>query len=156
MPDADRLWTPISQEEIKRWRKRLPKGWVREFNTATTVGLEPADPDGDDRVAFEKPSAKVTQPLPPRQVADDVFGQVWEWASKNRDNFRLLAQIVRHNNPSAFGHLTDDQLAEHLEQHAREAARKATRTVYQDSRNRWDHGNDLDMWNTGVVKRVGA
>jgi hypothetical protein len=75
---------------------------------------------------------------------------VWEWAKGSRENFALMAQIVRHNNPAAYGHLSDDELATKIEQHAKDASRQATETVYK--KNPWDRGNDLDMWQGKPVK----
>ncbi len=75
----------------------------------------------------------------PRKVAEDVYGDIWKWAQKSREAYALLVKIVRHNNPFEFGHLTDAELATQIEQHAKDAARKATETVYKDKK--WDRGN---------------
>ena len=146
MASDNELWTPINQDELKKWRRDLPKGSVRETNTAYYTGLEPAESDGD--TAFlESSSSDGTVPLaqtaPPREVAEDIFGLMWLWAQQNPQNYALMAQMVRHNNPAAFGHLSDDELKTKLEQHAKDAGRKATEDVYKERS--WDRGNDLDM-----------
>ena len=85
----------------------------------------------------------------PRDVAEDIFGLMWVWAKASRENFQLMAQMIRHNEPAAYGHLSDDELATKLEGHARAASRKATEEAYRDE---WDRGasvgggGDLDMW----------
>ena len=140
-------WEPIEGDELAKWRKDLPKGAIRESNTARTVGLDTVEADGDT-VAFD-PSTKEKRFLPltelatPRDVAEDIFGLMWVWAKASRENFQLMAQMIRHNEPAAYGHLSDDELATKLEGHARAASRKATEEAYRDE---WDRGNDLDMW----------
>ena len=146
-------WEPIEGDELAKWRKDLPKGAIRESNTAKTVGLDTVEADGDT-VAFD-PSTKENRFLPltelatPRDVAEDIFGLMWVWAKASRENFQLMAQMIRHNEPAAYGHLSDDELATKLEGHARAASRKATEEAYRDE---WDRGasvgggGDLDMW----------
>jgi len=132
---------------LAKWRKDLPKGAIREANTARTVGLDTVEADGDT-VTFD-PSSKEKRFLPltelaaPREVADQIFGMMWMWAKSSRENFQLMAKMIRHNEPDAYGHLSDDELATKLEDHARAASRKATENAYRDE---WDRGNDLDMW----------
>ena len=146
MASANPQWEPISGDEAKEWRHHLDKGSIRESNTAKTVGYDQAEAD-DDTVRFDSTPTSpmtLTQLASPREVADDVFGQMWAWAKDSRENFALMAQMIRHNEPLAYGHLSDDELATKLEQHARDAARKATEKEFGD--NEWDRGNDLDMW----------
>jgi len=139
-------WEPISEPEVKDWRRHLDKGSIRESNTAQTVGYERADAAGDTVMFDSTPSSpmKLTELASPREVADDVFGMMWQWAKDSRENFALMAQMIRHNEPDSYGHLSDDELATKLEQHARDASRKATVTEF--AANEWDRGNDLDMW----------
>ena len=144
-------WEPIEGDELAKWRRDLPKGSVRETNTATTVGLDSVDSDGDT-VTFDDTASspmKLTELASPREVADEVFGLMWVWAKESRENFALMAQMIRHNEPGAYGHLSDDELATKLEQHAKDASRKATEKEYGD--NKWDRGNDLDMWQGKAV-----
>lgn len=144
-PTNDTLWTPLGEKEIKEWRKDLPKGHVRESNTAHH--LYPTTEAEGDTAAVETPSSGGAVPLartaPPREVAEEIFGLMWMWARENPANYAIMAQMVRHNNPDAFGHLSDDELRTKLEQHAKDAGRKATEEVYKD--NQWDRGNDIDM-----------
>lgn len=147
MASARPKWEPIGDREVKEWRRDLPKGAIRETNTAHTLGYDQADSDGD-MVALEAPSVTpLTALASPREVAEEVFGQVWEWARGSRESFQLMAQIVRNNNPEAYGHLSDDELATKIEQHAKDAGRKATEEAFDDH----DRGNDLDMWQGKVV-----
>ena len=75
----------------------------------------------------------------PRKVADEIYGGMWKWAQSSPHAYALMAQIMRHGNPLAYSHLSEDELATHIEQHAKDAARKATETVYKDKN--WDRGN---------------
>jgi hypothetical protein len=139
-------WEPISEPEVKDWRRHLDKGAVRESNTAHTVGLDEVDSDGDT-VTFDDAAPAplmMTELASPREVADDIFGMMWTWAKGSRENFALMAQMIRHNEPESYGHLTDDELATKLEDHAKTASRKATEKEFADRE--WDRGNDLDMW----------
>ena len=145
MASPNELWTPIKEREIKEWRKHLPKGHVREVNTAYTTGLEQVGADGDT-ATMETPrggTVPLARTAPPREVAEEIFGLMWMWARENPANYAIMAQMVRHNNPNAFGHLSDDELRSKLEEHAKAAGRKATEEVYKDKN--WDRGNDLDM-----------
>jgi hypothetical protein len=139
-------WEPIEGDELAEWRRDLPKDAIRETNTAHTVGIDPVESDGDT-VTFDDTSPspmKLTELASPREVADDVFGMMWAWAKNSRENFALMAQMIRHNEPAAYGHLSDDELATKLEDHAKSASRRATEKEFKD--NKWDRGNDLDMW----------
>ncbi len=136
-------WTPISEDEISEWRKDLPEGAIRETNTAHTAGLDETESDGATATIHTPPVTHIAQAAIPREVAEDIYGMMWKWGSSNRENFALMAQIVRNSNPDAFGHLSDDELATKIEQHAKDAAIKATQDAYEGQ---WDQGNDLDMW----------
>ena len=134
----------MSEDEIVERRKHLDKGYTREQNTAHTVGYDNVEADGND-VKIVMPT-HMAQAAIPRDVADDIFGQMWSWASGSRENFALMAQMIRKQEPDAYGHLSDDELATKLEGHAKAAARKAVESVYKKDSNQWDQGNDLDMW----------
>lgn len=143
MASASR-WTPISEKEVKKRRKTLPKGHTREQNTAHTVGYDSVESDGDSAVITPTPMpTSMAQAAVPREVADDIFGMIFEWAKGSRETYQLIMKIMRQNDPVMFGHLSDEELATKIEQHARDAARKATETVYKTH---LDQGNDLDMW----------
>ena len=135
-------WEPISEDDVKDWRKHLDKGVIRESNTARTVGYEEVEADGDS-VTITKAPTHIAQAAVPREVAQEIFGMMWEWGRKSPDAFALMVQIMRNSNPEAFGHLSDDELRTKIEQHAKDAARQATEDVYAGQ---WDKGNDLDMW----------
>jgi len=142
---ANSPWKPITSDEIAEHRRTLPKGHTREQNTAHTVGYEPVESDGDTAVITPTPMPQsMAQAAVPREVANDIFGMIFEWAKGSRETYQLIMKIMRQNDPEAFGHLSDDELATKIEEHARAASRKATETVYAD--NEWDQGNDLDMW----------
>lgn len=142
----------IGDKEIKEGRKRLPKGHTRETNTAHTVGYDQVDSD-DDSVSLTVAPTHIAQAAIPREVADDIFGMMWDWGRKSPEAYALMVQIMRNSDHEAFGHLSDDELREKIEQHARDASRKATETVYADQ---WDKGNDLDMWQGKPVYSAGG
>ncbi len=136
------------QRERQAGHPNLKEGHQRETNTMHHLGAgwAPADEtDGTVEVNVlgqEKPAKRFYGPgntEEPRRVAEDVYGQMWKWAQSSPEAYALTAQIMRHNNPSAFSHLTEDELAAQMEQHAKDAARKATETVYKN--NKWDRGN---------------
>ncbi len=151
MVSANSPWKPVTSDEIATHRKTLPKGHTREQNTAHTVGYEQVEADGDSVEITPTPMPQsAAQAAVPRQVADDIFGMIFEWAKGSRETYQLIMKIMRQNDPEAFGHLSDDELATKIEEHARSAARKATEMVYAD--NEWDQGNHLDMWQGKTVK----
>ena len=136
------------QKERRAGYPNLKKGHERQANTArhTGVGWDEVDEtDGSVEVNVlgqEKPADRFYGPgntEEPRRVAEDIYGMMWKWAQSSPHAYALMAQIMRHNNPTAFSHLTEDELAAEMEQHAKDAARKATETVYKD--NKWDRGN---------------
>ena len=128
---------------MREWRKHLPKGHIRETNVAHTSGYEEIEAEGDQVTLETPPVTNIRQAAPPREVADDIFGMVWNFARGSRERYPFVAQIIRHNYPEAFGHLSDDELKDKIKEHAEAAARSATEEVY---RQKWDRGNDLDMW----------
>lgn len=143
MDTSKSLWTPITEDEVKEWRRDLPKGHMREFNTAhTTLPQDDVDVDGDEVTVSTPKVQQIAQAAPPREVAEEIFGQVWKWATKNPDAFKLMAQIVRNSYPAEYSHMSQDELEAKIKEHAEAAARKATEQVYE----KYDRGNNLDMW----------
>lgn len=139
---AKSIWTPIGEKEIKDWRKKLPEGHTRESNAArsTGAGWDPVKADGDT-VTIEGPEVETTpegqqfiHPLMEREAAEEVFGQVWQWAQKNPQAYQLAIQIMKNSNPEAYGHLSNDELQTKVREHAEAAARKATQDVYEKQR----------------------
>ena len=136
------------QEERAAGYPNLKKGHTLQQRTGhhTGVGWDSIDEtDGSVEVNVlgqEKVVPGTYGPgntAPPREVAEEIYGMMWKWAQKSRENFALMAKIVRHNNPLSFGHLTDEDLAAKIEGHAKDAARAATEKVYQARK--WDRGN---------------
>lgn len=151
MASDSKGWEPISGDKLKAWRRDLPKGHTREVNTARHESYAVADSDGDDAFFTDDDTSgytPLTELASPREVADEIFGLMWTWAKGSRENFQLMARMIRHNEPDAYGHLSDDELSTKLEQHAKDASRKATENAYDDG---WDRGNDLDMWQGKAV-----
>lgn len=136
----------MDDDEIREHRRRLPKGHIRESNTAHSVGYDTDVEVEGDTATLQTPAPRsITEAAVPREVAEDIYGMIWNWARGSRENFALMAQVVRKSNPDSFGHLSDDELATKIEQHAKDAARKATEDTYKKN-NKWDVGNNLDMW----------
>ena len=131
----------MGEDEIKERRKHLEKGHTREQNTMHTAGYDTVEAV-DDNVTIPMPQ-QVATAASPREVAEEIYGMMWLWAQGSRENFALMAQMVRTQEPGAYGHLSDDELATKMETHAKDASRKATEKVYKEQ---WDEGNNLDMW----------
>lgn len=136
------------QKERQQGHPNLDKGHTLQTNTAhhTGPGWDPVDEtDGSVEINVlgeEKPADRFYGPGntdEPRRVAEDIYGMMWKWAQSSPEAYALMAQITRHNNPLAFSHLSDDELATKIEQHAKDAARAATETVFKDEK--WDRGN---------------
>ncbi len=142
MASAKKLWQPIGEDEIKDWRKRLPEGHVREDRVGTHASYDTVEAEGDQVTLTQNPVSMAGAAIP-REVAEDIFGQIYNWATSNRQAYQLMVKIMRQNNPAEFGHLSDDELEAKIKQHAQDAARKAVEDTY---RGQWDKGNDLDMW----------
>ena len=134
-------WESISEDEVRDWRKTLNKGVIRESNTARTVGYDEIESDGD--TATITTPTHIAQAAVPREVANEIFGMMWEWGTKSPDAYKLMVQIMRNSNRDIYGHLTDEELGAKIKQHAIDASRKATEDVYGGQ---WDKGNDLDQW----------
>lgn len=150
------LWTPMSQKEIA-WRQKerrqghphLEEGHELEQDTAvhSGPGWEEVKATDDGVVELDVLGDEVHPPgiygpgntEAPRVVAEDVYGMIWKSAQKSPEAYALFAKVVRHNNPLEFSHLSDDELATKIEQHAKDAARAATEKVYKDKK--WDRGN---------------
>lgn len=135
-------WEPISGEDVKKWRKRLPEGHIRETNTAYSLGMDPTESDGDEAV-FEKPATPVVDD--PRRVVNDLKKQILDWVTANRENAKLSVQIMRNSNPEAFRHRTDEDLIGMLVGHMEEKIQQATESVYRDPQNKWDKGKLVDI-----------
>ena len=139
---SESLWTPVSEQEVRDWRKGLKKGHVREINTARHDGWDTVTEE-DGKVEVTPPVTSIVQAAPPREVADEIFGMVWNWAQSNPEAYSIMAQMLRASYPAEYGHLSEDELRSKLKEHAKTAARTATEKVYRE---KWDRGNNLDHW----------
>lgn len=142
----------MTSGEINRRQKErglgfpnLEKGHEREINTMhhTGAGWDQVDEtDGSVEVNVlgkEVPADRFYGPgntEEPRQVAEDIYGMMWKWAQSSPHAYALMAQIMRSGNPLAYSHLSETELATHIEQHAKDAARAATETVFKEKK--WD------------------
>lgn len=134
----------MAEDEVRDWRKSLRKGHVREVNTARHEGWEKVEADDDGQVVVSTPPVtSIVQAAPPREVADEIFGMIWQWAQSNPEAYAIMAQMLRASYPAEYGHLSEDELKSKLKEHAKTAARTATETVYRE---KWDRGNNLDHW----------
>ncbi len=133
------------QKERQAGHPNLKKGSELQANTAhhTGVGWDEIDEtDGSVEVNVlgkEIPADRFYGPgntEEPRRVAEEVYGMMWKWAQKSPEAYALMAQIMRNSNPLAYSHLSETELATHIEQHAKDAAREATESVFKEKK--WD------------------
>lgn len=140
---ADRpQWESISQDEVKKWRRDLPKGHVREYDTAHTTGLPVADSEGD-AATMERSGPPVIDD--PRAVVNDLRNIAIGWATESRQNAQLAVKLMRASNPEAFRHRSDDELIAMITGHYEKKIQEVTEKVYRDPQNRWDKGNLVDV-----------
>ncbi len=135
-------WQPITQEEVRRWRRDLPEGHVREFNTAHTVGLEEAEGDGDSAV-LESHGPPVIDDA--RAVVNDLRNIAIQWATANRENARVAVKMMRAANPGAFAHRSDEELTAMILEHLEQEIQSVVEGVYRDPQNKWDKGKLVDI-----------
>ena len=137
---AKSLWTPIGEKEIKKWRKDLPEGHSREGHLNTAVhkgeGWDRVESDGDT-VTFDadiEEESPFVNPIMERDVAEMVYGMIWEWAQTSPEAYQLAIQVMKTTNPDAYSHMSNDELQTVLQAHAEDASRKSTETVYEKNR----------------------
>ena len=135
-------WKPISNDEVRDWRKTLPKGHIREYDTAHTVGLPAADHEGDEAFFQDRRAPVIDDP---RRVVADMKEQIINWATQSREAAKLAVTIMRNSNPEAHKNRTDDELIDMLVGHLEESIEEATRSVYRDEQNKWDKGRLVDV-----------
>ncbi len=135
---AKSLWTPIGEKEIKEKRKRLPEGHTRETNTARHAGegwdQVPSDGDTVTIDADIEEESPFVNPIMERDVAEQVYGMIWEWAQTSPEAYQLAIQVMKQSNPDAYSHMSNDELQTVLQTHAEDASRKSTETVYEKNR----------------------
>ena len=135
-------WQPITPEETRAWRRDLPKGHIREVNTAHTTNLETADSDGD--AAFmERPPVPVIDDA--RKVVNDLRDMAINWATANRENAAVAVKMIRASNPEGFRHKTDEEMIDMIVSHYEQKIQDVVAEVYRDPQNRWDKGNLVDV-----------
>ena len=85
----------MSDGEISERRKHLEKGHTREQNTAHTVGFDSIEADGDEVTmdTITKPT-HISQAAIPREVAEEIFGDMWRWAQGSKENFAILQELA--------------------------------------------------------------
>jgi hypothetical protein len=140
---SDRLsanWEPISQEEVKRWRRELPRGHQREYNTAFTKGLDQTESEGDVATIENRSGPPVIDDA--RKVVNDLKTIAIRWAKEYPD---AVVKMMRASNPEAFKHRTDEEVARMITEHYETLIEEVTRDVYQDPQNRWDKGGLVDV-----------
>lgn len=135
-------WQPIAPDEVKAWRRDLPKGHRREVNTAHTVGLDQADSEGDAAFVDKPPPPVIDDP---RAVVAALKEMAIKWATSSRENAALTIKLMRASNPEAFRHRSDEELLDLIVNHYEQKIQEVTEQVYRDSRNRWDKSSLIDV-----------
>lgn len=122
----DDLWIPLSREEVRTWRKQLPRGWRRETTTEhRRIAEQARTHDGEQaELTVQKP----VKPREGRETVAIVARDILEWARANPD---LMMERVRFlKQQGQMEHLTDDEAVAQLSALAEKLARSSAERVY--------------------------
>jgi hypothetical protein len=128
----------VSQDELRRWRSKLPRGWQRAVSTPKTRIKERGQRVGEDAAQFDTP---VFKPQGPKETHEQVVQHLLSNARRSREDFQLAVRGLRVTNPSLIAHLTDEQAVDMLEKGWGERVRQAVTEVY----NRTGRSNELKI-----------
>jgi hypothetical protein len=119
----------VGAEELRSWRKRLPRGWRRAVSKPLVLSQPsaPVERTGPDGAVLETPKPK---PLTPAQTYDAVLTHVLLNAKKSREDFQAMIRQLRTWNPTLIAHLTDEQAAAMLETEWKRKVQEAVARVY--------------------------
>ena len=121
-----RVATP---EELKEWRKDLPKGKKRGVWTEST----PSSPKSEGFSSDGDEGSFVTEaPKPALPGAAAAAGEalVLDSFMRDRDQFAQLVRMIRFSHPKETAHMTDGEIGEFAKTVYREKVRDATTRAY--------------------------
>ena len=122
----DDLWVPVSREQVRDWRKNLPKGWRRETDAVHRPMDERVEAQGDQVTLT---SSRPTKPKEARDTVAEMARDIAAWARSNPDRFMERVKFLKQQ--GQMDHLTDEQAANDLLALAEKLARDSARRVYE-------------------------
>jgi hypothetical protein len=121
----------ISADELKGWRRKLPRGWQRAVSKPHSGKHERAEATvGEDTAVFTTPTFK---PVPPAQAAAEVAAHLRLWATRSREDFQVAVAAVRAQNPKLLEGLSDEQAMVMIQRTWDDAVRIAVAKVYNET-----------------------
>ena len=121
----------VSKDELKDWRRRLPRGWQRAVSKPRRGKHQPADAQiGGNAGVLEMPQYR---PVPPAQAAAEVAEHLRLWATRSRDDFQVAVAAVRAQNPKLLEGLSDEQAMVMIQRTWEDAVRIAVAKVYNET-----------------------
>jgi hypothetical protein len=131
----------MNGEQVRQWRRDLPKGHRRQPIVTMKRADAPADSVDGQTAQLETEPKTPIKPAMPREVAEDVYGMVWQAVSASRESLQFYAGILRRTKPDVYGSMSDDQIKADIEKHYRQTARAVVEDLYRDKG--YDKGNVL-------------
>ena len=141
MPQSDNPWEPMNGQQVRDWRRNLPKGYRRQpIVTMQRADMTADSDDGQTALVESEPKAPI-KPAMPRDVAEEVYGMVWGAVSESRESLQKYARILRSSYPEQYGTMSDDEIKADIERHYRQTARAIVEDLYRDKG--YDKGNTI-------------
>jgi hypothetical protein len=126
----------LDNEAVKKWRRTLGKGVRRTNIVESHMVAEPVNGTGD-QVPMPAPEALPLKPAPAREVVDEIAGMVWGGAQSSPLDYMILARAMQRDHPELYGHMSDEELRNHIRDFAEQSSRAAVESVYRKNLG-WD------------------
>lgn len=127
---SDSLFRPMDPEELKAWRRDLPKGWRREVGTIYSNAPKVTPHDGDE--AFVERPAR-PKPMEGRQAVEAVYRDTMDWLRRVGVD-EAARQLVASGRAS---HLSIEEAKSQIDSLLRKDALASVERVYaREGRNR--------------------
>jgi hypothetical protein len=126
----------LDNEAVKKWRRTLGKGVRRTHIVESHMVADPVSGSGD-QVPMPAPEALPLKPAPAREVVDEIAGMVWGGAQSSPLDYMILAHSMRKRHPELYGHMSDEELRNHIRDFAEQSSRAAVESVYRKNLG-WD------------------
>lgn len=124
------LFRPIEPDELREWRRNLPKGWRREVATITSNAPKNTPHVGDEAIV-ERPARP--RPMEGRQAVEAVYRDTMEWLRRVGVD-EAARQLVASGRAS---HLSVDEAKAQIKGLLEKDARASVERVYaREGRNR--------------------
>lgn len=145
--DNDRVkaWRKTERDAVARGRRRDAIVGMVDPNTQTRPEQVPVDQDdtGAYRVRDSRPEVRRVEP---RELIEDYQAKLMAWARADKQLFLGRARLLRETSPLQFSHLTDEQLAEQLQDHMlAELAREKARAAVERNAHRLGFDRAVDL-----------